>query len=177
MTEIGPTYPSEVESAAALDQLLIETGMFRIYREVTGTLLHPRPDTIPKRMRIDRILLPTDRLVLAGWRSGILGVEIKRDPYSTLTPGISQALDYTRSVFTIDNGYQVIPTYVFLWPMLKQHGPVASILAQNRLGSIQDYGNRVRLQFNSGEASILRIYRDGLVEIGDCAAGRKAGSR
>lgn len=171
-------YASERDSAAALDDLLERSGLFVIYREVAGTLLQPRLGQIDKGMRIDRLLVPTNELLSRGWSQGIIGVEIKKDPAGTLGPAISQAMDYTRSVFTLaPSGFQVMPAWVFLWPMPKQSGPMASVLAQNRLGSLSDTGYGILLQFKSGEANILRVHRDGRVDVGACSSGLKAGSR
>lgn len=170
-------YATEVESANALDLILDQTALFNIYREVRGTLLQPRPGQVDKSVRIDRVLLPTNRLLDFGWPHGIIGVEIKKDPHTTLGPAIAQAMDYTRSVFTLaPSGFQVIPGYVFLWPMPKQSGPMASVCAQNRIGSVTAT-DWEPLQLKSGEQNILRVHRDGRVSIGLTSSGNKVGSR
>lgn len=170
-------YATEVESAAALDLILDQVNLFTIYREVRGTLLQPRPGQVDKSVRIDRVLLPTERLLALGWPHGIVGVEIKKDEATTLGPAIAQAMDYTRSVFTLAPwNYQVILGFVFLWPMPKQSGPMASVCAQNRIGSVSATGWDP-LQFKSGEQNVLRVHRDGQVSIGIGSNGNKVGSR
>lgn len=170
-------YANEIESAAALDLILDQTALFNIHREVRGTLLQPRPGQVDKSVRIDRVLLPTTRLLDLGWPHGIIGVEIKKDPHTTPGPAIAQAMDYTRSVFTLaPSGFQVVLGYVFLWPMPKQSGPMASVCAQNRIGSVTAT-EWEPLQLKSGEQNILRVRRDGQAEIGLTASGNKVGSR
>lgn len=169
-------FASEAESAQAFDTIAESTGLFSMYKEVPGTLTQPRMGQRDKGVRIDRILVPTSNLIDAGWRSGIIGVEIKKNAEG-IGPYLAQAMDYTRSVFLLPgSGFQVVPAWVFVWPLPNQHGPVASIMQQNRIGNVTDetYG---RLSFKSGEANILRVNNDWTVRIGAQSMGQKVGSR
>ncbi len=168
-------YQTEQDAAAAFDEAVERTGLFNIYREVRGTLLQPRPGQVDKSVRIDRILAPTVRLCELGWHRGMIGVEIKRSGIK-VGPAIAQAMDYTRACFTIGYGVQIIPSMVFLWPTDKQHGPLASVLAQNRLGTA-DSNHWAALRLMSGEMNILHVSHTGDVRIGTGAAGAKVGSR
>lgn len=170
-----PHYQTEQDAAAAFDEAVERTGLFAMHREVRGTLLQPRPGQVDKSVRIDRILIPTPRLGQLGWNLGMVGVEIKRSGIK-VGPAIAQAMDYTRACFTIGYGVQIIPTMVFLWPADKQHGPLASVLAQNRLGTAET--NRwAALRLMSGEMNVLHVSHTGEVRIGTGTAGAKVGSR
>lgn len=176
MAAVPPTYKTEAESAAALDALLDTADLFRVYPEVNGQLIQPRPGQVVRGVRIDRILVPTDRLIELGWRHGIIGVEIKRSDKAVGRP-LCQAMDYTRSTFTLPGGgFQVIPSWVFVWPEDKQHGPLASLMAQNRVGVISSTGWAL-LHFTAGEMTLLHVSRTGEVRIGTQSAGTKVGSR
>lgn len=176
MAAVPPTYTTETESAAALDDRLQTADLFNVYTEVPGTLIQPRPGQVDKGVRIDRILVPNNRLVGLGWRHGIIGVEIKRSDIAIGRP-LAQAMDYTRSTFSLpDGGFQVVPTWVFVWPEDKQHGPLASLMAQNRVGVVSST-NWALLHFTAGEMSLLHVSRDGTVRLGNQSSGTKAGSR
>jgi hypothetical protein len=172
------TWATEIEAAAAFDSFLNQCGLWSVYREVPGTLIQPRPSQADKGMRIDRILLPTPRLLALGWTHGAIGVEIKRSGVK-IGPPIAQAMDYGRTVWRLDQlgGLRLWLDWVFIWPMTKRHGPIASVLAQNRIGSASSDA-WTPLCLWSGEQNLIRIERDGTVAIGTAPAnGRKAGSR
>lgn len=169
-------FADEAQSAYAFDALADSTGLFNTYKEVKGTLLQPRPAQRDRGVRIDRILVPTNTFLSAGWTGGIIGVEIKRDA-EAIGPYLAQAMDYSRSAFTLPNsGFQIILDWVFVWPIPKQHGPVASLMAQNRIGNVSN-DTWCKLQFCAGETNILRINNDNTVRIGRQSVGTKVGSR
>lgn len=170
------SWSTETDSAAVLDTLLASVELWNVYREVTGTLSQPRPSQLERAVRIDRILIPNERLISLGWTHGIVGVEIKRSGVK-IGPPIAQAVDYSRTVWTLPPaGIKVWLDWVFIWPMAQQHSTVASILAQNRIGCA--YIDRwVRLHLKSGEQNIIKIKHDGHISIGDATNGRKVGSR
>lgn len=171
-----PVYETETASAAALDSLLATADLFNVYDEVPGTLVQPRPGQIDKAVRIDRILIPNQRLLDLGWRHGIVGVEIKRSDIAIGRP-LAQAMDYTRSAFTLPGSrFQIVPTWVFVWPEDKQHGPLASLMAQNRVGVISSK-TWALLQFTVGEMVLLHVSHDGTTRLGNQSSGTKAGSR
>lgn len=163
-------WKTEVESAAAFDKA-VPNELFTVHREVCGTLIHPRPMQVERSSRIDRILMPTERLIDMGWRFGIIGVELKRSG-EKIGPPIAQAMDYGRSIWTLEpSKFKVYLDYVFIWPMGKQAGNVASICQQNRIGSAyQDYWGNLGLK--CGGARIL----SGL-QVGTVDGCKKVGSR
>lgn len=168
-------WSTEEESAAALD-LAVGTSLWNVYREVPGILSQPRPSQGTRNVRIDRILVPAQRLILAGWNHGVIGIEIKRS-HAKIGPPIAQAMDYSRTVWTLPSaGIKVWLDWVFVWPMDKQIGPTASILAQNRIGSAS-CDPWTKLHLKSGESNIIRVRRDGSFDIGDALNGCKVGSR
>ena len=95
-----PVYATESLAAAAFDSAIATTDLFTPYAEVPGTLIQPRPGQIDKSVRIDRLLIPKQRLLDMGWTHGIIGVELKRSDIK-LGPPIAQAMDYSRSVWII----------------------------------------------------------------------------
>jgi hypothetical protein len=173
---------TEQDAAAVLDAALGEIGLFHVLKEVSGVLMQPQAaqvtsDISPRRLRIDRLLLPTPRLTGLGWASGAVGVEIKSSDRALEGPVLSQALDYRRCLWMIPNGgIRVWLDWLFIFPLEAQHGPLASLMAHNRIGTCAS-NNWTRLHFKTGEQNILKIYHDGQVDIGQMQAGRKAGSR
>lgn len=170
------TYATEAASAAALDEALAELNLFNVYAEVPGTLVQPRPGQVDKSMRIDRLLLPNDRLLGLGWRHGIVGIEIKRSD-ARLGPALAQAMDYTRAVWTLPGSYfTVTAPWVFCFPFPKQHQDIASVMAQSRVGTAWA-DQWTLLGLAAGEAVLLRATHTGEIRLGIANSGRKAGSR
>ena len=128
-------------------------------------------------MRIDRILIPNERLYAAGWRHGAIGIEIKRSG-EKLGPPLAQAMDYTRAAWTIREarGISVFLSMVFIWPMPKQYGPLASVLVHNRIGSAS-FSQWTSLYLQFGDETILHIDVPGEFRLGNGNSGRKVGSR
>ncbi len=89
-------FQDEPASMAAFDDIAEKSGAFTIYREVWGEYLQPRfgteCTTEEKACRIDRVLVPTKKLIAAGWKnSGAIGVEGKKSGKKA-GPLICQAL-------------------------------------------------------------------------------------
>ncbi len=169
-------YPDEATSLAALDAILERCGLFRVYAEVWGDLVQRRPGQEYKKLRIDRMLVPVSRLKAAGWRHGAIGIEGKRSDIK-FGPALSQAMDYGRCLFELDGGVQVCPSWVFLWPLEKRHGPIASLMAQSRIGTAHT-SEYFALQLHAGEGRVLQVGHDGSVDIGrGVTYGKRTGSR
>lgn len=170
-------WSTEAASAAALDHRLAFQNLWTVYCEVPGVLLQPRPGQIDKSVRIDRVLLPSERLYAAGWRHGAIGIEIKRSGVK-LGPPVAQAMDYTRAAWTVAGarGISVLLSMVFVWPMPKQYGPLASVLTHNRIGSAS-FSNWTSLYLQFGDETILHVDRAGEFRLGEIDSGRKVGSR
>lgn len=175
VTESGARiYPTEVEAAADFDAIVRNVDLFTSYAEVPGTLLQPRPGQVDKSVRIDRVLVPNSRLIDAGWRGGIIGVELKKEAYSGRA--IAQGIDYTRSAFRLGPAnFLIICDYVFIWAWGKQDGPLASVMAQTHVGSVTST-SWTPLHFRTGENNVLRVHTDGRLDFGT-QVGNKAGSR
>lgn len=168
-------WSTEHDSAVAFDAAA-GSDLWTIHREVNGVLAHPRPHQVDKSVRIDRILVPTPRLIQAGWGHGIVGCEIKRSNVK-IGPAIAQAMDYSRAIWTLEpSGFRVWLDWVFIWPMGKQHGTTANVLAQNRIGSATS-DKWIRFHLKSGENTVLRVGSDGTIGIGAATNGTKVGSR
>lgn len=159
-------WPTEQASVAALDARLDAAGLWRVHREVEGTLVQPRPGQRDKLVRIDRVLVPNQDAIERGWTHGIVGIEAKRSGVK-IGHALAQAIDYGRSVWTLPGGFSVWLDWVFVWPIGEQKGTVASIMAQNRIGYARPFGQTVRLA--AGEKNI------GLGTDGN--SGTKVGSR
>lgn len=169
-------YATEADSVRAFDELAAASGMFNIYREVTGRMQHLHIGQEGSgRVRIDRILQPTAQLVEAGWNLGFVGVECKRSGEKIGRP-VSQMIDYVRSAWNVGNGIEVMLSHVFLWPHQGCGGPIASVMAQQRLGvAWRDRDNNLTLC--AGGNIHLATIGAGTVTFNRQPVGRKVGSR
>lgn len=169
---------SERESAAELDRLLIPwVGHFNVYHEVRGKLLQPKLLQEKLNLRIDRILVPRRPAIDAGWGHGAVGIEIKK-PGIPLGPAIAQSIDYCRSAWFVQ-GVWLLLSCVFLWPVEKQSGPLASLLTDTRVGTV-DWHRGNGLRFALGEEVVLRLGTYGQPDVfltTDRHSGRRVGSR
>jgi len=175
-------YAGEQDSARAFDVPVERSGLFEIWREVTGENLHPLPKMNNKRnYRIDRILAPTEKLKIAGWDKGYIGVEIKRSGIKA-GPPISQMFDYLHCAWKSPRNEWILIDYCFLWPLEKCGNVAASIMAQNRVGGVclryppdSEYH---RLQFFLGEQAVLVHYLNtDHTEVKNLMIGNRTGSR
>jgi hypothetical protein len=178
-TTSGP-WPDEPSAMIALDETLNDTGCFRVYREVWGWQ-QARPggnaEERGKRMRIDRVLVPSPKLKNAGWCYGCVGIEGKA-PGKKIGPVISQCLDYSRTVWELpeSGGIWVVCPWTFIWHLNEFAGDIASIMAQQRIGGAF-CNSYERLVFKHAAGSMLRVKIDGRIEINEVKCGMKAGSR
>lgn len=124
--------------------------------------------------RIDRLLIPTPELKTQGWTHGPIGIECKSSGTKLGRP-LAQILDYSRVAWRIGETY-VVPRFYFLWPMSKVHGPLASVLAHNRIGGAHTSPFTL-LQLSCGEQVIARFNQDGSHSFKSADFGRKVGSR
>lgn len=172
-------YQTENESADAFDRA-VPHDLFKVHREVCGTLISPRPAQSGVRMRIDRILVPKPKLLDEhGWRFGIVGCELKCSG-EKVGPAIAQAMDYSRTVWLLDpdrQRFRICLDYVFIWPMAKFGGTLASICAQNRIGSAYGDEQYTKFGLKSGETGILDVQTNGRVRVGKVLTGTRSGSR
>lgn len=170
----GGDYATEAESCTAFDEVINQTGYFKVLREVTGQYLQLNLDQEYAKPRIDRLLIPTAALRELGWNHGVIGVECKRSHEKIGRP-ISQMLDYRRAVYSV-LGVHVVPMYVLLWPWRGCGGPVDSIVAQQRLGHIYvDHGTLRMASGAQGPLATFIPHCPPLLSINN--QGRKIGSR
>ncbi|NDC95575.1 hypothetical protein EBZ38_13570, partial [bacterium] len=130
---MGERTDDETTLVARLDELLKECGQFQVWREVPGHLMHPMPGQ-STAVRIDRLLRPSNALIAQGWKFGVIGIEAKRGG-EKVGPALAQMVDYRRSLFSIDGGITLHPSYVLLWPWRGNGGPSWSQCIQQRLGA------------------------------------------
>lgn len=177
-------YVSEADAAADFDAMVDDCAcpelgrFFRVIREVEGTLIQPHAFSNESHsMRIDRIISPLPAAVASGWRWGCVGVEIKTTGVK-IGRVVCQSLDYRRSVFRVGAGFQTVLDQVFIFPLHKSSGDIASVMTQNRIGNVfADKGNGLNFMF--GGTCVLRLAENRICmnpEMLD-SAGRKVGSR
>lgn len=174
--EACPGYDTEAAGLIDFDQRIERSGLFTVYREVRGALLHPLPNSEDKSMRIDRILMPTSKLLGCGWNHGFIGVEAKA-PGEKMGPALNQAMDYMRSVFysPMHHG-RIMLNWVVLWPFEKPSGPTESVLAHHRIGTCAPRPNSLHF-WATGKSLLYHSYRDDRTEIRPTDTIRKNGSR
>lgn len=170
-------FDSEDAAWAHFDDIVERCGLFNSYSEVEGWMLHPRPDTDAKGVRIDRLLSPRKALQDAGWCDGMIGVEGKKSGHP-IGRVISQALDYSRSVFELKpGGFLVMVRWVFLWPLdAEEKGDLGSVMAQNRIGWVRS-STRTPLVFGCSGTHGITVNHDGTCAVKHLPMGRKCGSR
>lgn len=169
-------WETEKESVAVIRDILVNSGMFKIYDEVDGELMQPRLHAEKKDMRIDMILSPTSDLIKKGWTLGPVGLECKRSGVKLNEP-LAQVMDYQRTVWTVDNGFRFMYQYSFLWPYYSAHGLAASIMAQQRIGTVELREGH-EISFWCGEQWVLRYnLKDRTFKPRTPRNGNKSGSR
>lgn len=170
------TFATEAAAAAALDARLEWMDLWTMHREVNGVLLHPGMRQEQRGVRIDRILIPRQRLIDAGWSLGAIGIEIKRSGVR-VGPPLAPAIDYVRSAWTIrPDGLAIVLGACFVWPMDKQSGPLCSLMSNTRVGSAS-FSNYESLVLTLGEEHVLRVATSGEFRVRDAGTGRQVGSR
>lgn len=164
----------EAELEEELVAILRTFDCFEIHRQITGKPLYQPFFKEMKTVRADLLLIPGKRLLEAGWTQGAILVEVKRSG-ERIGPGLSQLMDYLDSAFTLPSGVTVVASCGFLFPAMKQHKTVASIMQQNRIGNLRY--ERGALEFISGETHILTISAERGISVGFCDFGKHLGSR
>jgi len=165
---------TEKQAEDDLVSMIDATDAFYIYRQVAGEPLWKHHFQSPQQVRCDVLLLPAPKLLDLGWHGGAIVIETKKSGVR-FGPGLSQLVDYTNSAFYLSGGVAVVPTFGFLFPVQKQHGPLASVMAQQHIGAAEvSYG---RLVLSCGESNVLTISRAGEVKVGTVNFGRRLGAR
>lgn len=170
---VNRAWRTELEAEDFLAEWLETSGYWRVFRQVMGRALWA-PCPAAGRVRADILAVATRRARQAGWEAGAIVFEVKR---SARTPGRAfvQLLDYLESAFTLPGGVEVLPAFGFLFAAPRTHGPIASVLAQNRAGTAELVGKQ--LHCYAGEQRVLSVSRGGDLHVGNTSMGRKFGSR
>lgn len=152
---------------------------FRVEREVIGSLMQPHAFCNEcYSVRIDRVLIPLLPAIQAGWRWGSIGVECKNSGVK-IGRAVCQALDYRRSVFKLSSGNICALDQVFIWPVDRVSGDIASVMMQNRIGIVRFDRDTINFEFMFNGTCALKIGDCGLKfnEAALNTTGRKVGSR
>jgi len=151
-------YKDEQTSVDRLKHLLHEASIFNVFQEVWGEYEYRPHYKETKKARIDFLLTPKKVLLDAGWKYGAIGIECKKSNVKIGHP-LSQIMDYSTAVFRHPFHTVLIKTdFIFLWPLEKMKGAIASLMAQNRFGSVHEERpdtNWHRLRFFCGEQKVL----------------------
>lgn len=171
-------YRTEEESVADLVSK-VNPRHWTVHREVNGWLLHPRSFSDGKlNLRVDVVLEPTEELQYAGWRWGPIPIECKKSDHH-VGPTLCQIMDYTRCVWSLRTGWDVMARLCFLWHFKPPGGTVASVMVNNRIGGAfaREYRrNRLVLMFNSTVAYEDRDHDQPSIAT-ELRGGNKTGSR
>jgi hypothetical protein len=171
--EEGQAGLAEQDLEESLAEFLEATGLWRVLRQVMG---QPLWTASPEagRARCDLLLLASRRALAAGWTHGAILIEVKR-PSEPIGPAISQLMDYLRTAWLLPNGVRVMAEWGFVYPAERVHGPLASVCAQNRVGTASLAAGELNLL--CGEQRILTIWGGGTLRVGETRIGRRFGSR
>ena len=168
------------------ERIHIPGGLFEyMYREVRGYYLTHRPHREEKTARIDRILIPGQRLRAAGWTTTI-GVELKKSE-ADFGAAVSQAIDYTYCNWSVGD-YWMYCERIFLWPFDMPGGPLQSVMIQNGIGTVHGrfYSEKyptasperdIKLDFRLERNNLAITPDDSIVECHPWNSGKKKGSR
>lgn len=178
--ETLPGFESEKDAEEAFDYAVMKSDCFRNYAQVAGRYIHvPHYKTPADKAVIDRILLPNQRLIDAGFK-GAIGVEVKNSGMK-VSALYSQMMDYMRCAWRVES-LAVVLDYVFLFPSDKLSHGMASISDQNHLGTCcvryPEDNEFHRLEFFTGEHCVIEIHlnKDNEIKVGK-TTGLKQGSR
>lgn len=165
---------TECAAEQALVDFLEMTVWFEVYRQLPGELLWKRHFQQHQSVRADLLLVPTARLIEAGWYGGVLLIEVKRSG-KRIGPGLNQLNDYLNAVWPICGGIGVVANYAFLFPAPAQVERTVSWMANQHIGTAQLQHDSLDLY--CGHSRVLRISESGEIGLGRLNFGRKAGGR
>ena len=167
-------FNDEDSGLTTFDRLIGFTKLFEIHPQVRGHYIVHRPGCAMKKPRIDRVLVPKPAAVSRGF-DRVVGIEGKCSG-DKVGPAITQCIDYSYAVFNVGI-YRLSLGVIFLWPMEVQYGSIASIMAQNRIGTatLSDCGHDIKLQYAS--KNVLQITSRGVEIRPFTNAGNRQGSR
>jgi hypothetical protein len=169
------TWETEADAENALVDFLEDTGLFYIYQQVEGSPLKLCHFKEYQNCRADILALPSEKFLSMGWSDGAIVFEVKR-PGEKIGPAISQLWDYLNSGWKIVGGVVVVPTYAFIFSAIKQVEAIASVMAQNHIGTAQIKDGLLYLY--CGHQLVMRVWQSGMIErMGKHNFGKRIGSR
>lgn len=170
-------WATEADAAAEFDRRVELADCWYVEREVMGEYLQPKPMSDGRVCRIDRLLVPRQKLLDAGWRHGPVGIELEASRAKIAGP-LSQAMDYTRAVWHRRSppGFHQMLEWVFIWPWLGSKGNLQSIALQHRVGGVY-FSKNTYLTFTDGSMNGLKCLYDGTLEVKAFTSGRRTGHR
>lgn len=180
-------YVEESQSLADFDAIIEAGNAFRLYREVPGEYIHPRIGTLEhgrdKGAAVDRVLIPLEPALNAGWNWGAIAVEGKKSG-NKLGPMATQALDYHRCAWRLETGslrhLEILTRWLFLFPASFPLGVAGSILANNRIGCCRvPINNYLKdtLVFTCAGTTGIKVGPGNFIEVHPLNMGNKRGSR
>ena len=169
------SWDTEAAAEKELVAFLQETGLFYVYQQVKGVPLSMCHFKEYQNYRADVLVLPSEKLMANDWSDGAIIFEVKRSD-EKIGPAISQLWDYLNSAWSIIGGVAVVPTYAFIFSAAQQFEAVASVMAQNHIGTAQIIDGQLHLY--CGHQLVMRVWRNGMIDrIGKHNFGKKTGSR
>jgi hypothetical protein len=187
MVDLGFLHPSGITSPSTcgcfafeadaeeyVASMLQRSGLFLVYRQVRGRPLAHHHFQRTGDLRADVLLVPDKPLIRLGWSGGAIVIEVKRSG-EKLGPGLNQLLDYMNAAWLIGGGVPVVPSFGFLFPAPQQHGPLASIMAHQHIGTAWFEDDELKLY--AGESKVMSVRGNGEVDLGSTDFGRKLGAR
>lgn len=177
--DVAVTCGGWIDERAAEDDLVAfvrSTGLFGVYRQVAGRPLWTHCFQLQQDVRADVLLVPLQRVLDAGWAGGAIVIEVKRSG-EKIGPGCSQLVDYLNSAWRLpqSGGVTIVPSFGFLFPAHKQHGPLASVMAHQHIGTACFRAGW--LCCYCGESRVMSINAAGGLRLGRLDFGLKVGSR
>lgn len=169
-----PGWPTEKMAEDHLHNFLLKSRFFSVYRQVDGAPFANHHFQEAHSVRADLLLIPTAAAREIGWCGGAMVIEVKRSG-EKIGPACNQLLDYMNSAFFLPGGVAVVPSFGFVFPAPKQHGPTASLMAHQHIGTAEMICDALVL--SCGESRVIPIREDGTLDIGRIDFGRKMGSR
>lgn len=176
LTTVGD-YSKEEHARSDFLSAFSATGYFRIFEEVEcwyfgGSVFGDKPTG-----RIDFLLTPQKSLIDAGWRNGIVGVEVKKSGHKA-GPLLCQMIDYSKAVFRLPDSSGcslVCLSSVFSFPSFEGGGTIGSIMANHRIGRAVIDKHGCGLVVSSSWA--FRHHRERGLHFVNLSCGYKNGSR
>jgi len=116
--------------------------------------------------------MPSIKLRELGWNIGPICIEVKRSDVK-IGKAVAQCIDYRNAVFEVAPGFFIEPQWIFIFPFRCPSGDIASVMAQNCIGSAT-LGPFLGLKLMAGSPNVLIEYQSKVLQP---TCGKKIGSR